>query len=124
MLRWRLLAGRQHLRLVGGVAQEAVPEAVPAQPDLGDRLDERGVLEPDQRLVERPPGQLAQRLFVELGAERGRQLRDAQVDAGCPEAGREDLVDSRRQHLAGIGGQGAAGELLEEERDSRLPARR
>ena len=56
----------------------------------------------DQRLVDRPPGQLAQRLLVELRTERGRQLRDAQVDAGCPEAGREDLVDPRRKDLTGV----------------------
>ena len=54
----------------------------------------RGVLETDQRLVDRPPGQLAQRFLVEFGTERGGQLCDAQVDAGCPQAGREDLVDA------------------------------
>ena len=118
MLRWVCLAGWQHLRLVGGVAQEAVPEAVPPEPDLGDRLDERGVLQADQRLVDRPPGQLTQRSLVELGAERGRQLRDAQVDAGCPKARREDLVDPGRKHLTGMCGDGAAGQLLEEEGDT------
>ena len=121
MLRWVSWRAGQHLRLVGGVAQEAVPEAVPPQPDLGDRLDDRGVLQSDQRLVDRPPGQLAQRFLVELGAERGRQLRDAQVDARCPQAGREDLVDPRRKDLAGVGGDGAAGQLLEEEGDAGSP---
>ncbi len=112
------LAGWQHLRLVHGVAQEAVPEAVPSQPDFGDRLNDRGVLETEQGLVDRPPGQLAQRLHFELGAERGRQLRHAQVDSRCPKAGRQDLVDSGRENLAAVRGDGAAGQLLEKEGDA------
>ena len=112
MLRWVSWRDGQQLCLVRGVAEEAVPEAVPTQPDLGDRLDDRGVLQAEQRLVDRPPGQLAQRLLVEFGAERGRQLRDAQVDARCPKAGREDLVDAGREDLTGSRGDGAAGQLL------------
>ena len=118
MLRWVSWRVGQELRLVGGVAQEAVPEAVPTEPDLGDPLNERGVLQAHQRLVDRPPGQLAQRLLVELGTERGRQLRDMQVDAGSPEARREDLVDARGKDLTGTRGDGAAGQLLQEERDA------
>ena len=79
-----LLARWQHLRLVGSVAQQAVPEAVPSEPDFGDGLNEPGLLEPEQRLVDRPPGQLAQRLLVELRTERGGQLRHPQVDARSP----------------------------------------
>ncbi len=84
-------------------------EAVPAQPDLGTGSMIPASSSRTQRVVERAPGQLAQRLLVELGAERGRQLRDAEVDAGRPEAGREDFVDARRQHLPGLRGRGRCG---------------
>ena len=111
------LAGRQELASRRRRPQQPVPEAVPPQPGLGDRLDQPGVVEAGQRVVDRPAGEPAERLLVELDAEGRRQLRDAQVDAGCPQACREDLVDPRWEHLAGVGIDGAAGQLLEEEGD-------
>jgi hypothetical protein len=112
------LARGQHLGLVGGIPQQTVPEPVAAQPDRADRFDDAGVLQPEQRLVDRSPGQLEQRVLVELGAERGRKLDDSQVDAGCAKAGRQQFVEARREHFTGRGGQGAARQLPEEEGDA------
>ena len=98
-----LLADGQHLRLVRGVAQQAVSEAVPPQPDLGDPLNDA-----------RPPPVAASASSTGRPAscrsgsssnsapERGGQLRHAQVDARSPQPGREDLVDAGREHLAGV----------------------
>ena len=50
-----LLADGQQLRLIGRVAEEPVPEAVPSHPDLGHPLNERCLLKADQSIVDRPP---------------------------------------------------------------------
>ena len=98
-----------------------MPEAVPAQPDLGDTLNESGVLQAGQRSVDVAAGELAQRLLVELPSESGRELCHAEVDARRPQPCRQDLVDAGREHFAGTGGAGAAGQLLEEQGQAGSP---
>jgi hypothetical protein len=108
----RLLPYRQDLRLVGRVAHQVVPEAVPAQPDLGHTLNEGGVLQAGQRDVDVTAGEPAKRLLVELASEGGRYLCHTEIDARRPQPRRQDLVDAGWEHFAGMCGASAAGQLL------------
>ena len=96
-----------------------MPEAVPPQPDLGDPLNERGVLQA-RPAPRRPTARPA-------GAAAPRRTRPPSVAASC--ATRRSMPGARRravriswmrgrEHLAGTRGDGAAGQLLEEQGDA------